>query len=114
MNETEGMSLIVDKFRKGFRFRCPIQKRFYGPFFKTKESIEEFFNWFDSDIRFIGSWMADHKDWKELLDEWQKTDSGKQFIKDIIIKYDKRDRETIVLDEEKHVDLFSKIEQNIN
>ncbi len=81
MNKTGKMCLIIDKFRKGYRFRCPITKTFYGPFFKTKESIEDFLNWYDDDILFVGTWMNGNRDWNNLLQDWGNTENGKQYCK---------------------------------
>lgn len=73
------MTLIIHNFRNGYKFFCPIKKFFYGPFFNSKESIEDFLNWYDDDIRYIGTWLSDCKEWNDLILEWKKTNNGKNF-----------------------------------
>jgi len=92
------MSLIIDKFRKGFRFRCPIHKTFYGPFFKTKEAINDFLEWYDQDIRFIGTWMSNNKQWKDLIMEWKETINGNKFFQDISVETARDNKNTLFLE----------------
>lgn len=95
------MSLIVQKYRKGFKFQCPISKTFYGPYFKTREAIENFLDWYDGDVRYIGTWMSENKQWQDLIKEWSQSDFGKSFVKYVSfesISSVKRKNKTLVLD----------------
>lgn len=91
-------SLIIGKYRKGYKFYCPISKSFYGPYFKTKDSIEEFLNWYDGDVRYIGSWLSQNKQWSDLVLEWLNSEMGKHFKNDIITNQYHKKSELLLLD----------------
>lgn len=55
------MSLLIGNYRKGYRFICPVTKKFHGPYFKSVESIQGFWNWYDGDVRYIGTWVSNNK-----------------------------------------------------
>lgn len=78
------MSLIVSKYRRGFKFQCPISKAFYGPYFKTLDAIDHFYEWYDGDVRYIGTRMSDSKQWAELIQDWFCTDLGSCHKEDVV------------------------------
>lgn len=75
------MSVVICKYRCGFKFQCPISKDFYGPYFKSKECIQEFMEWYDQDIRLVGTWMNSHRNWNHLITEWLRSPQGRPFSK---------------------------------
>lgn len=79
------MSLLIKKYKKGYRFTCPISNKFYGPFFKTKESIEDFFSWYDGDIRYIGTWVSNSEKWQDVILNWTNYSENK-FKNDVILE----------------------------
>lgn len=91
------MSVIIEKYRKGFKFQCPISKTFYGPYFKTREAIEDFFNWYDADVRYIGTWLSGNKLWIELMEEWFQTESGTRYHNHVSLECIINERKSSVL-----------------
>jgi hypothetical protein len=90
------LSVIISPFRRGFRFRCPLQKIYYGPFFKSEESIEDFRDWYDGDIRFIGTWFADSKGWDDLISDWNRYNNNR-YAHDV--KLEEKKKNTLHLNE---------------
>lgn len=82
------MRFIISKYRNGFRFFCPVSRKFFGPYFKSKELIKNFFSWYDDDVKFIGTWMNNKKCWAELILEWIHSENKNISSKDVCIMND--------------------------
>lgn len=85
-------SVMIDKYRNGYRFKCPMTKKFYGPLFRSKDSIQDFADWYDGDVRYIGTWISQEKQWQDLLLEWKGTENGTHFFSHVVYSVYKTDR----------------------